>query len=104
MERLDKQSDGRQRELCARLIKKKTELPPLRLAEAALSYPRSSGITEDTSAASVLSEAYTKWKGLWVFPDHAPPNWHNVMFPQPILRAVTQLRKTAKPFKTKPPK
>ena len=57
----------------AHALSKRPDLPPLRLAEAAQAYPRSSGITKDTSAISVLKEAHTKWKGLWVS-EHSPPN------------------------------
>merc|ERR1712086_998643 len=71
----------------AHALSKRPDLPPLRLAEAAQSYPKSSGIAKDTSATSVLKEAYGKWKKLWVS-DHPPPNWQNVVFPQPTLKAI----------------
>ena len=84
----------------AHALSKRPDLPPLRLAEAAQSYPKGSGITKDTSATSVLKEAHAKWKTLWVS-DHPPPSWQDVTFPQPTLKTITQLRETAKSFKNK---
>ena len=85
----------------AHALSKRLELPPLILAEAQQAYPRNSGITKDTSAMSVLNEAHTKWKELWDSPDHTLPEWHDVVFPQPVLRTIKELRKTAKSFKNK---